>query len=123
MSNRFLVRQLTWLFLCLATAVAMWSVMHHKEATLEIRSTQSGVTTPDGFFVWHHLNAHGIAFKSITPHKNALLIKFDSPQQSSAAKAVLLRSLPQGYVIAQDDNDNFTDRLISRLKPETHHLG
>ncbi|AFJ45584.1 EnvZ/OmpR regulon moderator MzrA [Shimwellia blattae] len=123
MSNRFLLRHLTWLFLCLAIAVAMWSVLQHKEATLEIRATQSGVATPDGFFVWHHLNANGIAFKSITPHKDALLIKFDSAQQSNEARAVLLRSLPQGYVIAQDDNANFADRLLSRLKPESRHLG
>ena len=37
-----------------------------------------GIGMPDGFSVWHHLDANGIRFKSITPQKDGLLIKFDS---------------------------------------------
>lgn len=123
MHNRILVRNLACLMLTLVVALAMWSTLRQRDATLEIRPTQAGVATPDGFFVWHHLNANGIAFKSITPHKDALLIKFDSREQSSAAKAVLIRSLPQGYVIAQDDDDNLTDKLLSHLKSDSHRVG
>ena len=32
-----------------------------------IRAVHQGTTMPDGFSIWHHLDAHGIPFKSITP--------------------------------------------------------
>ena len=38
--------------------------------------------------------------KSITPQKDGLLIKFDSTAQGAAAKEVLGRALPHGYIIA-----------------------
>ena len=40
------------------------------------------------------------ALKSITPQKDGLLIKFDSTAQGAAAKEVLGRALPHGYIIA-----------------------
>jgi hypothetical protein len=49
---------------------------------------EPGASVPDGFSVWHHLDANGIRFKSITPQDDVLLIKFDSRAQSAAAKVV-----------------------------------
>lgn len=87
-------------------ALLIWSGMEQTGSTLQIRAGQQGNNMPDGFYVWHHLDANGIQFKSITPDNNALLIKFDSSAQSEAARAVLHEKLPQGYVIAQQDDDN-----------------
>lgn len=75
------------------------------------------------FSVWHHLDANGIHFKSITPLNDGLVIKFESSDQSAAAKAVLDRSLPQGYIIALQDDDSLTLGWLSRLRNSTHRLG
>ena len=55
---------------------------------------------------WPAVIVNGIRFKSITPQNDVLLIKFDSRAQSAAAKVVLDRTLPQGYIIAQQDDDS-----------------
>ena len=75
-----------------------------------------------GWF-FHHLDANGIRFKSITPQDDVLLIKFDSSAQSAAAKAVLDRTLPQGYIIAQQDDDSHVASWMSRLRDTSHRFG
>lgn len=87
-------------------SLAIWSAMPPKETTIEIRVSHQGSSLPDGFYVWHHLDANGIRFKSITPQNNNLLITFSSTAQSDAAKEVLHRALPGGYVIDQQDNSD-----------------
>jgi hypothetical protein len=104
-------------------ALLIWSGMQRTESTLQIRASHQGVSMPDGFLVWHHLDANGIRFNSITPDNNALLIKFDSSVQSEAAKAVLYRTLPHGYVIAQQDDDNSATTWFSRLRTQADRIG
>ncbi len=112
------------LLVCLnAGALLAWSGMQRTESTLQIRASQQGISVPDGFFVWHHLDANGIRFKSITPENNSLLIKFDSSAQSEAAKAVLYKTLPHGYVIAQQDEDNSASAWLSRLRTQASRIG
>ena len=81
-----------------------------------------GVSMPDGFSVWHHLDANGIRFKSITPQKDGLLIKFDSTAQGAAAKEVLGRALPHGYIIALLEDDNSPTAWLSACAT-LHRLG
>jgi len=100
-----------------------FSALRNTESTLEIRATSQGVAIPDGFSVWHHLDANGIRFKSITPQDDILLIKFDSSAQSEAAKEVLYRSLPHGFIIAQQEESNAAVSWFSRLRSESHRLG
>ena len=106
-----------------AASILIWSGMQRTESTLEIRSSQQGISMPDGFYVWHHLDAHGIRFKSITPDNNSLLIKFDSSAQSEAAKAVLYKTLPHGYVIAQQDEDDSASTWLTRVLNENIRIG
>ncbi len=80
----------------LSAMLLAWSALSHQESTLAIRPVNQGASVPDGFSVWHHLDANGIRFKSITPQDDVLLIKFDSRAQSAAAKVVLDRTLPHG---------------------------
>ncbi|GAB53346.1 EnvZ/OmpR regulon moderator MzrA [Atlantibacter hermannii] len=108
--------------LLIALCVAV-SALRNTESTLEIRATSQGVAIPDGFSVWHHLDANGIRFKSITPQDDILLIKFDSSAQSEAAKEVLYRSLPHGFIIAQQEESNAAVSWFSRLRSESHRLG
>ena len=109
--------------IALAASILIWSGMQRTESTLEIRSSQQGISMPDGFYVWHHLDANGIRFKSITPDNNSLLIKFDSSAQSEAAKAVLYKTLPHGYVIAQQDEDDSASTWLTRVLNENIRIG
>ena len=93
-----------------------WSTLRQQESTLAIRAVNQGASMPDGFSVLHHLDANGIHFKSITPKNDMLLITFDSPAQSAAAKQCLIKRYPHGYVVAQQDDDNETVQWLSRLR-------
>lgn len=104
-------------------AVAGLSAARQQESTLAIRAVHQGTTNADGFSIWHHLDAHGIPFKSITPKNDTLLITFDSSDQSAAAKAVLDRTLPQGYIIAQQDNNSQAMQWLTRLRDNSHRFG
>ncbi len=86
---RMSLRQLAWsgaVLLLVSTLLLAWSAVRQQESTLAIRAVHQGTTMPDGFSIWHHLDAHGIPFKSITPKNDTLLITFDSSDQSAAAK-------------------------------------
>ena len=121
-----LLRRITWslgaltLFTCLFYAGV---TLQRHESTLAIRPSSQGVSVPDGFSVWHQLDANGIRFKSITPHADTLLIKFDSSAQSAAAKEVLDRSLPHGYIIAQQDEDDQATMWLTRLRDTSRRFG
>lgn len=117
-------------FACVLVAVAFlcallltWSALSQQESTLAIRSVNQGASVPDGFSVWHHLDANGIRFKSITPKDDVLLIKFDSRTQSAAAKAVLDRTLPHGYIIAQQEDDSRPAAWLSLIRDTSHRFG
>ena len=102
---------------------AAWATLQQRESTLAIRPGNQSVSVPDGFSVWHHLDANGIRFKSITPKNDTLVITFDSSAQSAAAKVVLDRTLPQGYIIALQDDDDQTAAWLTRLRDTPHRLG
>ncbi|EEA3720883.1 EnvZ/OmpR regulon moderator MzrA [Salmonella enterica] len=123
---RITARQLIWIsaFLLMLTILMMtWSTLRQQESTLAIRAVNQGASMPDGLSVLHHLDANGIHFKSITPKNDMLLITFDSPAQSAAAKTVLDQTLPHGYVVAQQDDDNETVQWLSRLRESSHRFG
>lgn len=111
------------LLILMMAAAYLWATLRQNESTLAIRPAAQGTSIPDGFSIWHHLDANGIRFKSITPENNSLLIKFDSSAQSAAAKEVLDRSLPSGYIIAQQDDDSQATIWLSRLRDTSHRFG
>lgn len=119
-------RQLRWMLsgsLLLCAMFWLWLTVSQHESTLAIRPVGQGIAMPDGFSVWHHLDANGIRFKSITPQKDGLLIKFDSNAQGAAAKEVLGRVLPHGYIIALVDEENSPTVWLSRLRDAPHRFG
>lgn len=124
--SRITLRRLAWtttFLLFLGGLILTWSAIREQESTLAIRAVNQGVSMPDGFSIWHHLDANGIRFKSITPQKDALLITFDSSAQSAAAKVLLDKTLPHGFVIAHQDDNNQTVQWLSRLRDNPHHFG
>ena len=123
---RVTLRQMTWTtsaIVLLGITLLLWSAFRHQESTLAIRAINQGTTMPDGFSVWHHLDANGIRFKSITPKNDTLLITFDSSAQSAAAKVVLDRTFPHGYIIAQQDEDNQASQWLSLLRDTSNRFG
>lgn len=120
------LRRCAYALIALVLVSAMllaWSALSHQESTLAIRPVNQGASVPDGFSVWHHLDANGIRFKSITPKDDVLLITFDSRAQSAAAKVVLDRTLPQGYIIAQQEDDSQPVAWLSLIRDTSHRLG
>ena len=120
---------LRWFFMGIA-AMALFSVLflgwvtlQNRESTLAIRPIAQNTSVPDGFSICHHLDANGIHFKSITPQNDTLLIKFESSAQSAAAKEVLDRTLPHGYIVALQDDESQTSAWLSRLRDTTHRFG
>ncbi|MCV2533808.1 EnvZ/OmpR regulon moderator MzrA [Enterobacter wuhouensis] len=120
------VRRFSYAMIALIVFSALflaWAALQQQESTLAIRPANQGVSVPDGFSVWHHLDANGIRFKSITPQDDVLLIKFDSSAQSAAAKIVLDRTLPHGYIIAQQEDDSQPAAWLSLLRDTSHRFG
>lgn len=125
-TSPFTLRRFSYALIALVIISALllaWSALQREESTLAIRSVNQGASVPDGFSIWHHLDANGIRFKSITPQKDGLLIKFDSTAQGAAAKEVLGRALPHGYIIALLEDDNSPTAWLSRLRDAPHRLG
>lgn len=85
----------------LLTTLFLPTLIRH-ESALHIRASHQGGALPDGFFVYQRLSAEGIHFKSITLDNNALIIKFDTSKQSTAAEKVLRELLPFDFDIAPD---------------------
>ena len=124
--SRLSLRRFSFAMIVLVMISAMlliWAAFSHQESTLAIRSVNQGTSAPDGFSVWHHLDANGISFKSITPKDDVLLIKFDSSAQSAAAKIVLDRTLPHGYIIAQQEDDSQPAAWLSLIRDTSHRFG
>ena len=102
------LRQLSWLLggsLLLCALFWLWLAVQQQEATLAIRrlarASVCRMVSPSGI-----TSTLTVSFKSITPQKDGLLIKFDSTAQGAAAKEVLGRALPHGYIIALLEDDN-----------------
>lgn len=95
-------RQLRWMLsgsLLLCAMFWLWLTVSQHESTLAIRPVGQGIAMPDGFSVWHHLDANGIRFKSITPQKDGLLIKFDSNAQAPLQKKCWAASCRTGILL------------------------
>ncbi|WP_316390997.1 EnvZ/OmpR regulon moderator MzrA [Citrobacter farmeri] len=104
---RITLKQLAWstaFLLALSAMLLAWSAVRQQESTLAIRAIHQGASMPDGFSIWHHLDANGIRFKSITPKNDTLLITF-------------------GYIIAQQDDNNQAVQWLSRLRDTSHRVG
>ncbi len=71
------------------------------ESVVQIRVSHACGPLPDGFYIYQQLTAQGIRIKSMTPSGDALIIHFESEEQSLAAQKVLRRLLPDGFVVAR----------------------
>ncbi|AKM48847.1 EnvZ/OmpR regulon moderator MzrA [Edwardsiella piscicida] len=88
------------LFIVAALTAVILPQLGHKEVSLQIRATHSGLATPDGFFVYQKLDENGVSITSITPDREGLVVRLARPEQQALALQVLQRELPPGYSIA-----------------------
>lgn len=124
LKSRFRVlRVASWLGLLAASLltvtlmVTLLPALFRSEASLQIRTLRQGNSLPDGFYVYQSLSAQGIHIKSITPDRDALIIKFESQEQSDAAEKVLRELLPYGFNIARQADQgaaNWVNRITLR---------
>lgn len=121
MSLRQLARSGTVLLL-VGTLLLARSAVRQQESTLAIRAVHQGTTMPDGFRSGITLTLMAFLSK-VSPQNDTLLITFDSSDQSAAAKAVLDRTLPHGYIIAQQDNNSQAMQWLTRLQDNSHRFG
>ncbi|MEN5017027.1 EnvZ/OmpR regulon moderator MzrA [Erwinia sp. Eh17-17] len=103
-------------------AAVLIPTLFRSENALQIRASRQGISLPDGFYVYQNLNAQGIQIKSITPEQNALVIRFDSVEQSDAAEKVLRKLLPYGFDIARQDN-HASGSWINRISLRPQSVG
>lgn len=96
-------------FLALASVLVPY--MMRTESELHIRVAQQGLALPDGFYLYQRLDEQGIRIKSITPERDAMVIRLDSPEQQLLAHQALQTILPPGYTIAWNESS------------PTHHWG
>lgn len=116
--------------ICLAAIAAMatlitvaYTTLQHHESSLAIQAPNQSASMPDGFSLLHQLHANGIMFKSITPQDDKLLIKFSTNAERDAARQVLYRTLPQGLIIAQEEEKSPTPQWLQRLHVDANHAG
>ncbi|NYY79017.1 EnvZ/OmpR regulon moderator MzrA [Escherichia coli] len=121
MSLRQLARSGAVLLL-VSTLLLARSAVRQQESTLAIRAVHQGTTMPDGFQSGITLTLTAFLSK-VSPQNDTLLITFDSSDQSAAAKAVLDRTLPHGYIIAQQDNNSQAMQWLTRLRDNSHRFG
>jgi SecD export protein N-terminal TM region len=99
-----------WHYLILPVTVLLLAVLLftpiilHTESALKIQPNQQGLSLPDGFYLYQHLDHHGIRIKSITPEKGSLVVRLESPEQQKKAIEVLQNILPGGYVIVSSES-------------------
>ncbi|WP_128179106.1 EnvZ/OmpR regulon moderator MzrA [[Pantoea] beijingensis] len=104
-------------------ALTMIPTLFRTETAVQIRTSHEGIALPDGFYIYQRLNAQGIQIKSITPDDdNALVIKFDSEEESLAAQKFLHTIFPNGFVIAQIDSPS-SKYWITRLGRHHQSVG
>ncbi|CNI42722.1 EnvZ/OmpR regulon moderator MzrA [Yersinia pekkanenii] len=92
------------------------------ESALKIRPNQQGLSLPDGFYLYQHLDQRGIRIKSITPENDSLVVSLESPEQQKEAIEVLQDILPSGYVIVSSESKK-RHRLLPAFRNNLQNLG
>ncbi|AJJ61736.1 EnvZ/OmpR regulon moderator MzrA [Yersinia aldovae] len=92
------------------------------ESALKIRPNQQGLSLPDGFYLYQHLDQRGIRIKSITPENESLVVSLESPEQQQKAIEALQDILPSGYVIISSESKK-RQRLLPAFRSSMQNLG
>lgn len=123
---RITLKQLAWstaFLLALSAMLLVWSAVRQQESTLAIRAvhqgpacrtvSRSGITSTLTAFVLKALH-----------QRMTLCLSLSIPApRVPPPKAVLDKTLPHGYIIAQQDDSNQAVQWLSRLRDTPHRVG
>ena len=116
---RYLILPVTLLLL----AVLLFTpIIMRTESALKIRPNQQGLSLPDGFSLYQHLDQRGIRIKSITPENDSLVVSLESPEQQKEAIEALQDILPSGYVIVSSESKK-RQRLLPAFRNNLQNVG
>lgn len=117
-----------WLYLILPVTVLLLGALLftpmilRTESALKIRPNQQGLSLPDGFYLYQHLDQRGIRIKSITPENDSLVVSLESPEQQQEAIEALQDILPSGYVIVTSESKK-RQRLLPAFRNNLQNVG
>ncbi|WP_145536950.1 EnvZ/OmpR regulon moderator MzrA [Yersinia kristensenii] len=117
-----------WLYLILPVAALLLAALLftpmilRTESALKIRPNQQGLSLPDGFYLYQHLDQRGIRIKSITPENDSLVVSLESPEQQKEAIEALQDILPSGYVIVTSESKK-RQRLLPAFRNNLQNVG
>ncbi|AKP33201.1 EnvZ/OmpR regulon moderator MzrA [Yersinia aleksiciae] len=106
----------------LLAALLFTPIILRTESALKIRPNQQGLSVPDGFYLYQHLDQRGIRIKSIIPEKDSLVVNLESPDQQKEAIEVLQDILPSGYVIVSSESKK-RHRLLPAFRNHMQNVG
>lgn len=116
---RYLILPVT---LVLLAALLFTPIIMRTESALKIRPNQQGLSLPDGFSLYQHLDQRGIHIKSITPEDDSLVVSLESPKQQQEAIEALQDILPSGYDIISSESKE-RQRLLPAFRNNLEDLG
>ena len=116
---RYLILPVT---LVLLAALLFTPIIMRTESALKIRPNQQGLSLPDGFSLYQHLDQRGIRIKSITPEDDSLVVSLESPEQQQEAIDALQDILPNGYIIVSSESKE-RQRLLPAFRNNLEDLG
>ncbi|WP_421670613.1 EnvZ/OmpR regulon moderator MzrA [Rahnella sp. EDr1-12] len=127
MNRRFLKRSLLWpvIIMMLAAAAMIGLAISRMPANgnaLQIRPARTGISLPDGFYVYQSLSQRGIHIKSITPLDDGLVVQLDSAEQLQMAHSALQDILPEGFII-RNCEPSHSRALMEKLNHNRLKLG
>ncbi|AJJ09311.1 hypothetical protein CH64_2142 [Yersinia rohdei] len=106
----------------LLVALLFTPMIMRTESALKIRPNQQGLSLPDGFYLYQHLDQRGIRIKSITPENNSLVVSLESPEQQKEAIEALQNILPTGFVIVSSESKK-RQRLLPAFRNTLQNVG
>lgn len=106
----------------LLAALLFTPIIMCTESALKIRPNQHGLSLPDGFYLYQHLDQRGIRIKSITPENGSLVVSLESPEQQQEAITALQDILPGGYVIVSSESKK-RQSLLPALRNNLQNAG
>ncbi|EKN3716146.1 TPA: EnvZ/OmpR regulon moderator MzrA [Yersinia enterocolitica] len=106
----------------LLAALLFTPIIMRTESELKIRPNQQGLSLPDGFSLYQHLDQRGIRIKSITPENDSLVVSLESPEQQQEAITALQDILPSGYVIVSSESKK-RQRLLPAFRNNLQNVG
>ncbi|AHM72141.1 EnvZ/OmpR regulon moderator MzrA [Yersinia hibernica] len=108
--------------LLLLVALLFTPIIMRTESALKIRPNQQGLSLPDGFSLYQHLDQRGIRIKSITPESGSLVVSLESAEQQQEAIKALQDILPSGYVIVSSESKK-RQRLLPAFRNDLQNVG